>query len=193
MDAMVEPRKCNRYCKPIGLCDLFQADIEYDPYFLVENLADEKYFSVNTFHLAKEKRKTIEFRFMGHEGCINAFTAKNWIRLLLHFVETATTNEYPAPYQEGNAWSSLCWLDPVDVYNFLGFNNPQYLSAGLKQVRNWFTYRLISNARTYKLPGIWSPKGRRIALEQIEGLYKGESLPLSQNMHEELYSERYAI
>jgi hypothetical protein len=193
MDAMVEPRKCNRYCKLIGMCDLFRVEEEYDPYFLVESLADEKYFSVNTFHLAKDKRKTIEFRFMGHEGCVNPYTAKNWIRLLLHFVESAIMNEYPSPYEAGNHWSSLCWLDPIDVYNFLGFNNSQYLSAGLKQVRNWLTYRLMTNTRTTRLPGIWSAKGRKIALEQIDTLYQGETLPSSQNMHEELYSERYAI
>lgn len=192
MDLMPERRKCNRYCQLIGLSDFIDIDSDYDPELLIELLADQKYYSINTFHLRKDRRKTLEFRFMGNEGCIDSYTAKNWIRLILYFVEVVSVLNMPKPYEYGNQWSSFCWLDPIDVFDLLGFDNPKLLSPGLKQVRDWTLCRLLKNVKS-DLIGIWSQTGRKVAISQIEGMYNGESLPLSNEMQENLYSDRYAI
>ena len=172
MDSVPSARKKNQYCQFIGLTYIFE-NVE-DKFLLTEYLFKSvghcKYYSINTFHYMKKNRKTIEFRIMDNACCLNPDMAKNWIKLILHFVERAIIAEMPLEYMLNNRWSGYCWLDPIDVFEFLGFIPDQFeLSTQAKEVRNWFLSRLKSNSKT-DLIGILSNEGRKIAQEQINQL-----------------------
>ena len=77
----------------------------------------------------------------------------------------------PVEYVPNNRWSGYCWLDPIDVFEFLGFMPDQYeLSPGLQEVRDWFLKRLQTNIKNPDMDGVLGDKGRKIAKEQIEYL-----------------------
>lgn len=168
LDSVPAQRKRNRYCQCIGVCDLFEHDHDYRPKDLVKLLGQQKYYSINTYHLCQNRRPTIEFRIVESEGCRDPYLVKNWIRLLVHFVEVAKRHQYPPSYTPGDKWSSLLWLDPDDVMGFLGFNGGYELSRGMEQTRNWFLARLYANMADNKMAGVWSDKARQIAKEQID-------------------------
>jgi hypothetical protein len=117
-----------------------------------------KYYSLNTYHLYKKRRKAIEFRIAENDFCLNPFLVKSWILFLIHFVEVAKFTPNPPPYSSDNPWSSLLWLDSEDVIDFLRFNTR--LSEGLEEVRDWFLMRCESNGYNTNLPGIWSNEAR---------------------------------
>ena len=142
LDSVPVNRKRNRYCQCIGLCDLFDHNTQYGPKDIVRSLGQQKYYTVNTYHLCQNRRPTVEFRIVESEGCLDPYLVKNWIRLLIHFVEVAKRHQMPRPYVQGDKWSSLLWLDPEDVMGFLGFNGGYELSRGMEQTRNWFLARL---------------------------------------------------
>lgn len=169
LDSVPASRKRNRYCQCIGLCDLFEHDSQIVCEDMVRILGVQKYYSLNTYHLHRGKRPTIEFRIVESEGCKDAYLVKNWVRLIVHFVEVAKRHPIPNLYKAGDQWSSLLWLDPDDVMSFLGFSGEYELSKGLEQTRNWFLARLKYNLVENKtaLAGVWSDKARRIAMEQV--------------------------
>ena len=165
-EAMPYNRKVNRYCQLLGLTDLFCHDCPMDPDWLIRQVGNVKYYSMNTYHMMKGRRETIEFRIADGGACIDPYYAKNWIRLMLHFVE-CTKNLPLIDYDPNDKWSSLLWLDPEDVYKLLKFD--QELSPGMAQVRDWFVHRL----RTFgggEGNGVWSKKARGMAYEQIKRL-----------------------
>lgn len=168
LDSVPQHRKKNRYCQCIGMLDMFQHDDEIDPARIISVLGEHKYCTINTFHLVKGKRPTIEFRIIEWEGCCNAHLAKNWIKLLAHFIETAKTRGLPKSYEPGNQWSSLLWLDPKDVLEFLGFAGSG-LSPNMIETRNWFLARLLSNAKS-DLTGVWGKEARIKSIKEIEEL-----------------------
>lgn len=86
-------RWLNQYCIPIGFCKDFSCDSDYDALTLVGKLSEYKYYSVNLYHYAKNRKKTIEFRCMGHEACMNPEDAANWCKLLLCFVDRCKNNK----------------------------------------------------------------------------------------------------
>lgn len=190
LDSVPNNRKKNQYCQCIGQTDIFEhvedGLLSHDT--LISRLGQSKYYTMNTFHYHNDKRKTIEFRIMDAKCCQDAYMTKNWVRLLLHFVEMAISKGLPHPYKFGDKWSSYCWLDPVDVFEFLGFMPDQYsLSPGLNQVRNWFIDRL-NTQKDSELIGVLSNKGRRIAHEQIVKL--AESLT---EIDRDVFGEKYRI
>lgn len=201
MDSVPSKRKLNRYCQLIGITDLFTHDFLMDSDEIIERLGKQKYTSMNTYHLARGSRSTIEFRIMENETCVDPFFVKNWVRLIVHFVEMASKLDYPPLYEEGDCWSSLLWLDTLDVLGILGFNGNYDLSPGLKQVRNWFLGKLKLNMINTGLPGIWSDIGRQISHDQLEmvleDIYKKEGIKIGfehvypQDLNESLYSEEY--
>lgn len=145
MDAMPPQRKRNRYCQFMGMTNLLQHDSKFGAGEIAKRVGNVKYYSVNTNQMIKNGRKTIEFRTIEGEGVKDPFTIKNWVRLIIHFVEMTKNRPFPSQFKEGDAWSSFLWLDPEDVMRVLGFsNNPQQyeLSPGLQQTRNWFLGRL---------------------------------------------------
>lgn len=159
LDSVPNRRKHNRYCQCIGMSDVFHHDDPIDPDFLISKLGGQKYFSINTFHLCGGHRPTIEFRIAEEAACSDPIYAKNWIRLILHFVERALAA--PAP-------KNLTWMDPVEVFDFLGFLGSTPLSEELLETRNWFLARLRHNVRDEGRSVMWSAKGRRVAIRQIE-------------------------
>lgn len=176
MDAMPMSRKINQYCQFIGLTDLFEVEDKLaSPKELFKKLGISKYYSINTFHYFNQKRKTLEFRIMDSRCCLDSWMTKNWIRLILHFVDTVVKNGMPIEYQPGNKWSGYCWLDPIDLFQFLKFNSSD-ISVGLQQVRRWFLGRLLSEGRNLLSEGIISDKSRQISISQVDELIYGLSL-----------------
>lgn len=145
IDAMPPSRKRNRYCQFMGFNNIVQHDMRLSPKDLMSKVGSTKYYSLNLNQYVQNNRKTIEFRIAEANAVKDAFTVKQWVRLIIHFIERAIRSPDIANYREGDPWSGYCWLDPEDVFKFLGFSdNPkQYdLSLGLKQTRDWFLARL---------------------------------------------------
>lgn len=195
LDSVPPSRKRNRYCQCIGLTD-FMGDIEkgfMSDSSLLKNLGEYKYYSANLYHIYRKKRQSVEFRIMDHTACKDALCVKNWTRLLLHFVERCIERGMPDDYEEGNSWSGYQWLDPVQVFEFLGFLPNQYdLSKGLLQTRAWFLSQLLKNTTNTNLPGVMSDLARSKAWE--------ETLLLSSQLQHEveigedqLYSDNFRI
>lgn len=190
-DSVTSKRKHSRFCESLGMYE--PLNVEYSNFAkLFDLLSLNKYYSINTYHMAKKRRKTIEFRIMGHEACCNAYHARNWTQLLIHFVETAKRRRCPWRYREGSPWTGLHWLDLLDVMKFLGFNGEQELSPGMTMIRNWFLHRIKTNVET-GFEGMWSREFRKITIEQLRELMK--KLKLSDNDikpdRATMYSEMY--
>jgi hypothetical protein len=196
LDSVPVNRKKNQYCQFLGLSDIFD-DIEnglYPPEVLIKKLGGCKYYTLNTFHYQNKKRKTIEFRIMDSECCKNAWMAKNWIRLIIHFVETSLSRGQPHSYQFGDKWSGYCWLDPLDVFEFLGFKpNQNKISAGMQQVRSWFLSRLASQSKNTGLQGVMSDMARRISHEQIDCLREDFKNEIIIGTQEDIYSDKFRV
>ena len=168
IDSLPVARKKSRYCQCIGASDIFYHDFK-DYIEINGELGEQKYFTINSFHMNRKKRNSIEFRPLGNEGCKNSEITKNWIRLLVHFVEMAKKQSIPRAWLNVNdPWRGLLWLDPKDVFKFLGFLDCE-LDENLTEVRNWFLKRLKTNIKT-DLLGFWSPEARFKAIEEVEEL-----------------------
>ena len=183
-DCMTATRKCNRYCQTIGTSDLFEHQRLYTPNAIIEALSDTKYHSANAYHFKHKKRKTLEFRVSGNDACLDTIPAKQWTRLILHFVEIARHRPI-LPYMHDEPWSALQWLDPEDVFCVLGFDGD--LSPGLDQVRRWFLSGLLRNCLNSGLPGIWSNNGRSVAQAGIERLVDRFPVEADRNVFSSYY------
>ncbi len=176
-DAMPPHRKNNRYCQLLGMTELFEHDFNLSPEEIIARVSAVKYYSMNTYHFYKgggfgtdnHRKKTIEFRIAEGTACLDPVMVKNWIRLLLHFVEITSQRTLPSRYRSGDPWTGLVWLDPRQVFQLLEFDNED-LSAGLKQVRSWFLSRLLKYSSNTGLPGIWSNEGRSFVHREYEEL-----------------------
>lgn len=143
LDAMPSSRKMNRFCQSIGIMDVFRHSDPLDASSIIAALSDQKYYSANVRHYNNRVRNTIEFRIMDHEAVVNSFDMKNWIKLLIHFVEVTRMEKLPRDYSHRDQWSSFLWLDPIDVFKLLKFFD--CLTEGMAQVRNWFLARMHQN------------------------------------------------
>jgi len=193
LDGVPDNRKLNRFCQCIGETDMFSLRDRFDT--VCNKLGEQKYLTVNTYHYCKGKRKTIEFRIIGNEGCLNPYLVKNWVRLLVHFVEMAAATLPLVNYEVGNRLSAFCWLDLEDVFDFLGFNGNRELSKGLEQTRNWFLASIQANVLS-KHKGVWSPRGREVTERQVNNLISQLGVDVSKNLEadvdaDNLYSETY--
>lgn len=83
-------RWLNQYCIPVGFFNGFDSKQNYFFSNLLHKFSEYKYFSVNLYHYGKGKKKTIEFRVMGNEACMNPDDAENWCKLMLCFVDTCS-------------------------------------------------------------------------------------------------------
>jgi hypothetical protein len=192
-DAFPSKRKLNRYCQFIGITDLFDTEEDYSPSEIIRLLAGAKYYSVNTFHLQRGNRRSFEVRYGENEMCTNAFSMKNWLLFILHFCRCALDAGMPLPPMSEDVESGLYWLDPVDVFRFLRWDNPDILSPSLKQVRRWFLGRLSVYTGSPEMMGIWSRAARRIAYEQVLDMLDREKLEpgLYQPTENELFGKEY--
>lgn len=204
LDAMPHERKRNRYCQIIAFSTSIQHDSVLTPDQLIDEIGDVKYYSLNTNQMKKSnyERKTIEIRIAEASGCKDAYLIKNWIRLLIHFVEMAKELPVPVPYDENKPpiSNSFLWLDPEDVLTILGFNNnpAKYeLSNGLTQTRNWFLARLKKYLSPHTEPGM----PRYIPWKQLQDIlarFSAEGVEINCEEHlspvdltTAIYSENY--
>lgn len=162
LEMVPDYRKVSRYCMSIGMTDEFDA-YELVDSSVVQRLGEQKYYTCNCYHLWGMKRPTVEFRIVGNEGCLNSNFAKNWIVLVMHFVEMAKYWGPPEDYR---------WLDPSEVFTFLGFGGAFELAEPLKETRNWFLSRMLARMEESNLTGIWSPHGRNFARQQAREIAK---------------------
>jgi Putative amidoligase enzyme len=175
-DSVPGIRKDNRFCQFIGLWDWAQEDIQD----LVKILGENKYYSVNSFHLHAGDRNTLEFRIGENKLCRNAYFAKNWIRLLIHFLEIA---KQTTP-------KSLVWLDIKEVIEFLGFSSE--LSPGMIQIKNWFLARLSNNICDGSFGFV--KLGRTISIKQIKELlnFDVQKALFPSDYRDDLYNKIYS-
>lgn len=201
MDAFGDVRKNNKYCQFIGLWDWLKTDKVMTAEEIVRLIGNQKYLSVNTFHLNKGKRPTMEFRIADSHFCLNSYLLKNWVRLVIHFVEMARKLPMPGPYTSGNPWSSWCWLDPNDVFKLLGFDGSYQLSPGMTQVRNWLIARMVEYLGRSNI-SILSLAGRRVAHTQVFEMARkyieSEGMQLRHavtppDFHEAVYGKIYQV
>ena len=165
LDSVPPNRKKNRYCQQIGISPLFDVESEISG-LLVQQLGQVKYYTINSYHMQRGDRNTLEWRIMEGPGCLDPYLVKNWVRLVVYFVECAKRRPTPKKYIAGDPWTSLCWLDPMDVMEFLGFFGP--ISKGLEEVRDWFVARIHANLFQHKMMGVWSPECRAVAKKQLD-------------------------
>jgi hypothetical protein len=199
MESVPSCRKINRYCQMLGMTDLFQVESPIVPEHLLNSISNVKYYSLNAYHFVKgggfsphnNRKKTIEFRIGENAMCLDGLAVKNWIRLLLHFVEVTKSRPLPYEYKKGDSWSGLLWLDVVDVFKVLNFDEP--CSEGLNQVKNWFIERLLQNGHDTGLTGVWSNEARSIVRKDINTIVKN----IDNNKHDmetmetRLYGKKY--
>ena len=162
IDSLPAHRKKSRYFQCIGASNLIGPML--DSCDVLERLLGmHKYMTINTYHKMKNNRPTIEFRIMGSEGCRCTDIGRNWIILVMHFVEMAKKKQLFNNY--ANLWSNLLWDDPRQVMEFLGFMGDYELSEDLINVRRWFLRNL--KLRTGKGTGFWGMESRGIAAKQV--------------------------
>jgi len=145
LDMVPFSRKINRYCQFLCARDNFDTEYYMSPQEIISSVGDVKYYTANTkqWMYTGGKRKTLEFRIIEGEGCKDPYLIKNWLRLILHFVEMTSKYALPPKYKQGDQWSWICMLDTIDVLRVLGFFPGQYnLSPGLQETRNWMLARL---------------------------------------------------
>lgn len=203
MDSMPILRKRNTYCQCIGMTNLFEYNVDYSLFEIIKKLGDNKYYSANCHHFHRGDRKTLEFRIAENHACLDPFYIKNWIRLIVHFVERCKIHSSPFPCSAEDSWTGLSWLDLKDLMQFLGFTNNYELSKGMEQTRNWFMGRIANNLvqdfdSQEQVRGIWSEKGRAITKYQLFDLYDDFGLDFSEDYLtpkniEFLYSNEYKI
>jgi hypothetical protein len=169
VDSVPFIRKNNRYCQYFGLWDLINHDSILSSLDVVRLLGRYKYYSINTYHLRKGDRSTIEFRLCESSACLDSYILKNWVMLLLHFVECTKDLLMPGEYKEGDRWSGWAWLEAEDVFKLLKFNTQ--LSQGFSRMRNWFLARILHNLCVEK-EGIYSLIARGQSYVQTKELYE---------------------
>lgn len=202
MDSVPQHRKLNRYCQVMSMTDLFDVTSKLEPDELIAKAAGYKYHSMSAYRIMKgggfgasgQRKLTMEFRMAENDACLDPLFIKCWVRLLLHFVEMTKNRPLPNEYRPGDPWSGLLWLDPADVFQVLRFDEP--LSAGLRQVRDWFYRRLLWNGYDeLNLPGVFSTEGRKHARNQFMDLISNANLDgnLYEPEEEMLFAKKYVL
>lgn len=184
MDSVPERRKNSRYCSPIGA----ELSVEASTSGILHALQENKYFSINCYQYFKAKKFTVEFRIGENDLCLDPYSTKCWIRLLLRFVDLSKNRTY-VPKYTGISSSGLAWQDLSDFMSFMQFDKVD-ISPGLEQVKHWFLKRVANNCIT-TTNGIWSPKARMDTINYINENYpKIGELTLSQ---EDIFDEKFII
>jgi len=196
-DSVPPQRKMNRYCQCISMTDWFDTEFDMEPMELVTRISQSKYGSINTFHFIRgggfsvenDRRQTIEFRIAENTACLDPCFVKNWIRLLIHFVEVTKHKKLPVPYILGDQHSGLAWLDFKEVYRLLKFDKP--LSLGMQQVRQWFMERILKNGSHMENSTIWSDIGRSVCRNEF--LEVDSNLSRINDIEDNLYGQKWIV
>jgi len=192
-DSVPLQRKCHRHAQLIGMCDRFESHIaNYPADYIIDALSDVKYHSANVYHMRQKRRKSAEFRIAGNEFCLNPIFVKNWIRLLLHFVECGLERGMPPRVRQGDPWTGLFWLSPKEVFQFLKFNDNNLISPGLKQTKHWFLKQLRRNV-TQSGIGFWQSALREPAIKEISEMVVAEEPVTDQDQDTLLYSKEFFL
>jgi len=171
LDAMPATRKVNPYCRIISQSDIIRdVSHSYDLQYLVEKLGKSKYYTLNTFHYYNNRRRTIEFRIMDNLCCLSPKSACCWVSLLDHFINRAISSGPPGPFAASDYFSSYCWLDPIDSFDFLGFSKGNDLCRRMNFVRSWLVHRLAVYGKNYLDCGVFSKTLRSGSYKEIRAL-----------------------
>lgn len=108
LDSVPGRRKNSRFCRCIGMTDLFGHDERVIPCMAVSKMSD-KYLTLNTHHMVARKRSSIEFRML--EGTKNASLVRSWVEFVLNFVRRASAAGAPDDYR---------WVEAADVHRLIG-------------------------------------------------------------------------
>lgn len=188
-DSIISSRKCHRHTQLIGMSNLFESHKNYSLDYILSSLSDVKYHSASLYHMRQKRRKSVEFRIAGHDFCTNPLAVKNWVRLLLHFVDIAAKMDFPSKYNKNDIWSGLLWLNPKEVFELLNFDK-QNLSEGMKQVRHWFLNQLKMNANEASL-GVWKAGSRNQSVREIRQLSILDDFVPPEDINIALFSDKY--
>lgn len=102
LDAVPYNRKNNRFCRQIftheNIC--YREEIQNGE--LLELFGSSKYYSCNIYHFyrgglfkqSNNRRKTIEFRMLGNQVCLDNQECINWILFFLHFIRCSLDKKY---------------------------------------------------------------------------------------------------
>ncbi len=196
LDAMPTSRKKNKYCQFLGMLPEFSFDRTMSPEEMICYFGSYKYGSMNTLNLFKGLRPTVEVRIGDQELCCDPYGVKNWIRLVLHFIDMASKKPLDFNYKKGDVMSSWHWLDPKDVFALLGFDGD--LSPGLAQVRDWFIGRLCRYTAAPNCTGYMGLSARRASLDQARDMLDNRKLWAKDllsppNLEEALYGKIYQV
>ena len=113
-DCLSDNRKLNSYCKSIGLCNIFEHD-QIPSEEVIFSLGKSKHYSVNTFHLVRNNRRTLEFRlFKSKEFIDNSFELNNWMFFLNEFINASSSKGVP---------SDFCWVDLEELLALINLKN----------------------------------------------------------------------
>lgn len=184
MDSVPARRKNSRYCSPIGV----ELALESTGTQIIHTLQENKYFSINCYQYYKAKKYTIEFRIGENDLCLDPFSTKCWVRLLLKFVDLAKDRVYLSKFT-GNPETGLAWLDIDHFMEFMEFNKED-ISPGWLQVKNWFLHRVSKNCRSF-MNGIWSNKARAETINYIDKNYPKISEMVFNE--EDIFDEKFII
>jgi len=191
-DSLPGYRKCSRHTQLIGMSNIFQHDVYYYSHDIIDLLSDVKYYSINAYHMRVGRRRSLEFRIAENSACLDPIFVKNWIQLLLLFVEKTHRSMPPKIKHPINSNMGLFWLDPNEVFQLLGFNSPNKLTEALKQVRSWFLKRLLMNSNAPH-SGIWQEGTRTRAIEQIVAMASKEKRGHVEDYNTLLYNPSYIL
>lgn len=188
-DSVISSRKCHRHTQLIGMSNLFEYDKNYSYEHIINVLSDVKYHSASLYHMRQKRRKSVEFRIAGHDFCQNPLAVKNWVRLLLHFVDVASKREFPKKYNKNDVWSGMGWLNTKEVFEFLYFDKNN-LSDGMKQIRHWFLNQLKTNTNEPSL-GVWKTGARNQSLREVRYLSNLDDFQPSNDINKNLFDPKY--
>lgn len=140
-------RRRNRYCQMLSFSSIFEKGVGHmmSDAHLVASVGRHKYYSFNAYHMQKKKRKTVEFRIMDSSCCLSYHDAKNYLLLLLHFVELAVEKGSPREYDRDDPLTGYSWLGVAESLGFLRMEEKSSLSEGMSEVRRWLYGRLLRN------------------------------------------------
>lgn len=123
----------NRYCKPLGFYYGFDHKKVLNLKRCIEILSNNKYFAINFYHYSTGGRKTVEFRIVSSEACMDFDEAINWGKLILCFVDRCKDKK-----RDLNLITDFSYKDLDMVYEFLDLDN--YFDTD--EVKHWIISKL---------------------------------------------------
>jgi hypothetical protein len=150
--AVPDRRRCNKYCMPFSYNERYSlrenaTAIEvwnhYKPSHILSHNNIDRRKTMNLVNycrylrVKKFKRSTVEFRFP--EGTLSANIVKNWVRLLIEFVNNVKNNDIYLEYLNKKNFRDQLYV--------LGLGNSKncfnIFSKSLRETKAWFLKRIL--------------------------------------------------